>query len=661
MNISEQIIELIKQGETVELNGIGTFESQRVLAHFDANDRTFYPTTMQMQFSTLRHGGVDMVKIIAEKECVGEATARQMWRNYLDALMNKIEGVGSHDIAGIGTLRMTDTGMVFEPAAEFGASSNPAMKPVKNVETHIPSSTEKDPFTAFEFPPAPEPEPVVEPEPVAEPEPVIVPEPVVEAEPETVPEPVAETAEEPAPVEEVPVVEETLVAEAPVAAVEEPVVEEKPVEETPAPVAEEPIAEEPIAEEPVAEEKAVEEAPVQAEESVVVPVSPDALPKEGEAQPAEEPAGDENVSVEEETPKKKKRGCLWFFIILLLVLLLGAGGAYYYFFMYVPQHGGEAPDLKELKEKCTKFSSKSGDDKNTVAVADESAQDAESEADTHAVVEEDTVAKDQDSIAEQQDTTAKEESKPVMAKASGKGVIDSSMMSIISFNTDLVEFSEEDVVLNSKRVANFMSSYIESFAAKNHYSQAADLLKASVEKFALEHLQTSLAPVEYSPARFIPYKDYLNEVCENSIKAKRATHARCAVQEELLNEATMTQLLNEVVEANKIEEDKAAPAPERKVYDNSDVATYSPKNAVPGNFRSSSKQGFDVIAGFYVDRNTAARLANSLKRNGCDAYVIELQQGYYVSMGSRSSRTAAEALYQHIKEWYQGDITIKKF
>ena len=30
-------------------------------------------------------------------------------------------------------------------------------------------------------------------------------------------------------------------------------------------------------------------------------------------------------------------------------------------------------------------------------------------------------------------------------------------------------------------------------------------------------------------------------------------------------------------------------------------------------------------------------------------------------MGSASTRTGAEALYNHIKSWYQGDITIKNF
>ena len=54
-------------------------------------------------------------------------------------------------------------------------------------------------------------------------------------------------------------------------------------------------------------------------------------------------------------------------------------------------------------------------------------------------------------------------------------------------------------------------------------------------------------------------------------------------------------------------------------------------------------------------------MATNLKKKGCDAYIIEVNQGYYVSMGSAESRTKAEALYAHIKEWYKGDISIKKF
>ena len=74
----------------------------------------------------------------------------------------------------------------------------------------------------------------------------------------------------------------------------------------------------------------------------------------------------------------------------------------------------------------------------------------------------------------------------------------------------------------------------------------------------------------------------------------------------------------------------------------------------------NSKQGFDIIAGFYLNKGTAAKMTARLHEQGCDAYIIEKNDMYYVSMGSAPTRTKAEALYNHIKSWYDGDIVIKE-
>ena len=79
------------------------------------------------------------------------------------------------------------------------------------------------------------------------------------------------------------------------------------------------------------------------------------------------------------------------------------------------------------------------------------------------------------------------------------------------------------------------------------------------------------------------------------------------------------------------------------------------------NMEQNSKLGFDIIAGFYLDRATAARLTARLHELGSDAYIIEKNNMYYVSMGSAKNRTAAEALFKHIKSWYDGDIAIKQW
>ena len=105
----------------------------------------------------------------------------------------------------------------------------------------------------------------------------------------------------------------------------------------------------------------------------------------------------------------------------------------------------------------------------------------------------------------------------------------------------------------------------------------------------------------------------------------------------------------------------------QQVKENERKAIESRKAALNGEtpqyvyVQKGSKQGFDIIAGFYLNKNTAANLTAKLHDMGCDAYIIELNDLYYVSMGSANSQTAAEALMKHIKSWYDGDVVIKKW
>lgn len=54
-------------------------------------------------------------------------------------------------------------------------------------------------------------------------------------------------------------------------------------------------------------------------------------------------------------------------------------------------------------------------------------------------------------------------------------------------------------------------------------------------------------------------------------------------------------------------------------------------------------------------------MVDRLKGYGCAAYIIEINHGYYVSMGSAKTRTLAEEKQRRAKEWYDGDISIKSF
>ena len=75
---------------------------------------------------------------------------------------------------------------------------------------------------------------------------------------------------------------------------------------------------------------------------------------------------------------------------------------------------------------------------------------------------------------------------------------------------------------------------------------------------------------------------------------------------------------------------------------------------------SKSRKGFDLIAGYYVDKNVADQMYKRLKGYGCNAYIIEINHGYYVSMGSAATQTEADAMLREAKKWYDGDLSVRK-
>ena len=96
MNITELIVELLQKGQRVELPEIGTFDSVTQAPRHDTASGTYYPATRNIVFRPGTSGDNSMVKIIAERDCVNEDVARQMWVNYTDALNEKIQRTGEH-------------------------------------------------------------------------------------------------------------------------------------------------------------------------------------------------------------------------------------------------------------------------------------------------------------------------------------------------------------------------------------------------------------------------------------------------------------------------------------------------------------------------------------------------------------------------------------
>ena len=537
MNITDLIVELLKQGQTVELPGIGTLGTTLQSPYHDSEKGTYFPAHRTPVFDSTTTGDEHIVDVLAERECIGTEVARQMWKNYMDALSDKLHRSGSHTFGELGSLHIDGDKVRFETADGLMLSVGDE-KPLEHVKTYS-HNDDDDPFARFyaegniartsEPKQKPEPEPVVlEPEPV-EPEPTIVPEPIAEPEPEPEPNPEPVTEQEVQP------------------------------EPTPAP------------EEPVSKTKAVWD---------------DELKKL------------EEMSQDNTDDKDKKRKCRWWLWLLLPLLLLLLAGVVYYLL-------------------------------------------------TH--------------------RSPKTETTPVEVTYT-KHLTDIPATNSLTYNYDLLEYDSRDIKRNSDLVSLYMADYIENYLAYRHFTGARVPMMDRVRQYITERLEVLLAD-RFAIQRLIPHNDYIYNHNEPWMKQVFAARQRVTVQSELLDMKVLDGILDQLTAELGLEPDAGAPrtaeqvqqvkAEERKVIEQRQKKEETAPIQV--NVEQESKQGFDIIAGFYLDRNSAARLTARLHELGSDAYIIEKNNMYYVSMGSAKNRTAAEALFKHIKSWYDGDVAIKQW
>lgn len=545
MNITDLIVEQLKQGNSVELAGIGTLGSELQSPRHDKARGVYYPAHRTLVFNGATSGNDSMVNLLAERECVGTEVARQMWKNYIDALSDKLKHTGSHAFGELGTLHAGNGGYRFE-AAEGLVLSVGDEKPLEDVKIYT-HDNEEDPFAQFDDEPVasapePEPEPVPEPEPEPIPEPEPEPEPIPDPEPEPVPVPEPEPEPVPAPAPE------------------------------PKPVKQEASWNEDL--------KKLEEMPTKE--------SPKKVKKEKKVK----------TEKNEKKKKEKKGKNRWWLLLLLLLLLLLIGGGVYYLL-------------------------------------------------TH--------------------RTAKE-AVPVEATPTER-LTDVPVTNDLTYNYDLLEYDRRDIAYNRDLVCRYMTDYIDSYLAYRHYTGARVPMMDRVRQYAEERLGTLMAD-RFAIQRFIPFNDYIYNHNEPWMRQTFASRQRVTVQSELLNMNILDGILDPLVAELGIEPDAGAPrtaeqvqqvkAEERKTIERRKETKEEPA-PVRVNMEQNSKQGFDIIAGFYLDRATAARLTARLHELGSDAYIIEKNNMYYVSMGSAKDRTSAEALFKHIKSWYDGDIAIKQW
>lgn len=576
MNITDLIVELLQQGNLVELPEIGTFGSEMQPPYHDPATGTYYPSRRTLTFSNHLNGDDSMVRVLAQRECVGENVARQMWKNYVDALTDKLQRTGSHAFGDLGTLTKGEQGYGFD-ATPGAVLSTGDEKPLEGVKTYAHNDND-DPFAQFEAPADKSAELKAQQEAAAAA--ALAEQARLEAERKAEEERLAaeRKAEEERMEAERKAEEERIAAERKAEA-ERLEAERKAEEERRA-----------AAEKEAAAERAAAEAA--AALAALDPVQAVASEQAKDSEAVERPIVDKKKKAGKEKEDKKKRRFPWWLLILLLLLLLLGGAAYYYFKIYRP-------------------------------------------------------------------------SQPTAEYIPSKPMSDVPLVTDLTYNTDLLTYSERDIDQNSDMVCRYMTDYIYSFLAYRHYAGAMEPMMERVHQYVQGRLGELLAD-RFAVQRLYPFNDYIYSYNEPYLHQVFAQHQRCKVQSELLDMKVLDELLDKMVAELGLEADANAPRAAEaqpvaaKPADKPAVAQ-AEEAPVRVNMEQNSKLGFDIIAGFYLDRATAARLTARLHELGSDAYIIEKNNMYYVSMGSAKNRTAAEALFKHIKSWYDGDIAIKQW
>ena len=589
MNITDLIVDLLRQGKSVELPGLGTFASEQQPPHHDSTKGVYYPASRTPVFTTTTKGDEAIVDALAERECVGTNVARQMWKNYMDALTDKLQRTGSHSFGNLGTLTLEADGQCRFSPQENAVLSSGDERPIEGVKVYAHES-EADPFARFE-------------------------ESAAEAEARRRAE--QAEAERAARAEQERLEAERLAAER--------AEQERLEAERAARAEQERLEAERLAAERAEQERLEAERAARAEQERLETERLEAERAEQErleterraeaermaalaaleastataATPSDKVRKDkkkekenrQEVGESKNGDKKKRRGGWLWLLLLLLLLLLAAGACYYYFKIYKPAH----------------------------------------------VVE--TVVSE----------TGHLEGVPVVGG--------------LTYNTDMLEYSQRDIYSERDELCRYLVDYLYSFLAYRHYTGAQVPMMERVRQYAGDRLGTLLAD-RFAVQRLYPQGDYVYNHCESFMHNRFARKQRHVVQSELLDMKLLDSLLNALVKEMGLKPDAA---PQAQVVVAAPVQQPSAVVAAPAetstrvNMEQESRQGFDIIAGFYLDRAKAARMTARLHDLGSDAYIIEKNNMYYVSMGSAKNRTAAEALFKHIKSWYDGDVAIKQW
>ncbi|MDY5969903.1 MAG: SPOR domain-containing protein [Bacteroidales bacterium] len=586
MNITDYIVTFLKAGHTVELPGIGSLASETVPAHYDTSQATMYPSRQETTFRNATTGDDSFVQYIAQQDCVSQATAKQMWKNYMDALLSKLQKEGKHSFEGLGTLTCQNGAYVFQAATPETLLHS--YKPIAGVKRYDVANT--DPFAQFEQGTATTQKPQHEPTPIVD------------------TKPAHEEPSATAPIQEPIAKPEEVAFEEPSGPKPEPIQKNKPDTVS--------ILTEPAT---ILEEEETERAATKTE-SAPLASEPDTEPTRTEEVLKtldEMPAPPTPHATSAKKTKKKGKG--WAIILVLLLLCLIAAAVYYYLNYYRPAHTPETSTMTLNTEEMV--SGSQGSDPNGTKPMD---------------------AGEQDLAAQSQGATSN------FFKPNND----------FTFSSGMLKFDDGDISRLSNESVDKLQGYIANYVKSRRSGKALEPMMQRVRTYAAQRLGELMDDGAFHLQEFFNYcaNDYQHAYLEKDLRQHHAARQQTILQRDLMSPDLLGKLLDEVMRDNNLVADAGtahAAAPQRNKQKGYDVP--------PASAQDNSKKGFDIIAGFYVNKGSADKLANTLKKKGCDAYIINQDGLYYVSMGSASSQTAAETLYHHIKEWYKGDVAIKKW
>ena len=621
MNITEYLVTYLKEGNSVEIPNVGTFIMKEVVAHYDEATSTFYPTRRTVNLDNTSGGFNRFIKYIAEKECVNSNIATQMWKNYYNALNDKLKKDGVVVLGDLGSILCNEGKFTFQDYDGLNLKDSVAhFAPISGVnKTNKP--LHDDPFAIFENK-----EMVVE-----EPEENNILDETTQTENTAITD--DDNSQEDS-TDTVEVEENTVIPDEPKKeeAQEENNIADNQQEEITS--NNEPTVEEPQTdEEPKDGEKAAMEEESENEDSTQPEQQSAAESAFGQETEPDEPTGDtgntdtidtlkqldaieesdgDAFGFEESKNNKNKKKCKWWKtiirILLILIILLACA--------FVIDH--------------YLFSSKG-----------------------------------RNWVAKQLNITALEVSNPAYTQKSSDSDTRSAQTGKThgsttenTFSLDGLRFTSDDIANCRDKIMSNLDGYFTKFLKDHKQLKNKEDFYSTLREYTDNRLSELLIDNSFNANELLTYEDYVRDNAMPMLKNMQMSRKRAIVQAELMDKTNLANLLVKAIPTAETNSVSAGGNPAKKQTNAGKAKQDTP---IRSHVATSSKQGFDIIAGFYVNKSSADRLCSSLKAKGCDAYIIDKNGLYYVSMGSASSRTEAEARFYHIKEWYKEDISIKQW